>query len=435
MSSLHPALNPPPAVRAIAERLERAGFETWCVGGAVRDALLGHPHLDWDLATAARPEQVRTLFRRTVPVGIEFGTVGVLDDEGTMHEVTTFRRDVRTDGRHAVVEFGASLDDDLARRDYTINAIAYSSTRDEMRDAFGGRDDLRAKVLRAVGDAAARMREDRLRALRGIRFAARFGFVIEPATWRAIAESARELGSLSAERVKQEMEKTMDQVARPSAAFMMWRESGALQTLVPSLGSVSDTTLASLDRLARPGLAGRPQRRLNRIAALFADVPAGEVERALRALRFSNQDTSWIGAITRGRQTIAPELDVTVGAGAAPAAAQLRRWAARVGRMHLLPILRIEIARRPAPVTGAWCALYRRAGRSIFRDALVIGDLSVDGEDLERAGVPAGRVMGQVLRALLESVLDDPALNQHETLLARAHDLAGRFSREAQRES
>src|SRR3954469_23319501 len=155
-------LRPPPQVLQIARRLEAKGFETWCVGGAIRDALLGHPHLDWDFATSARPEQVRELFgyRRTIPVGIEFGTVGVLDDSGTMHEVTTFRRDVKTDGRHAEVEFGVSLDDDLARRDFTINALAYSPTTSELRDPFDGRSDLRKGVVRAVGDARARMRED-----------------------------------------------------------------------------------------------------------------------------------------------------------------------------------------------------------------------------------------------------------------------------------
>ena len=113
---------------AIARTLIDAGHETWCVGGAVRDALLGIAHLDWDLATAARPEVVRRLFRRTIPVGIQFGTVGVLDATGRMHEVTTFRRDVRTDGRHAEVEFGVSLHDDLARRDFTINAMAWYPT-------------------------------------------------------------------------------------------------------------------------------------------------------------------------------------------------------------------------------------------------------------------------------------------------------------------
>src|ERR1041384_4566068 len=164
-------LNPPPSVRTIAKKLEEAGHEAWCVGGAIRDALLGHPHLDWDLATSATPAEVRRLFgpRRTIPVGVEFGTVGVLDRDGRMHEVTTFRRDVKTDGRHAEVEFGASLDEDLSRRDFTINAIALSPITGELRDPFGGQTDLERKVVRAVGDADARMREDRLRALRAIR--------------------------------------------------------------------------------------------------------------------------------------------------------------------------------------------------------------------------------------------------------------------------
>src|ERR1700694_4296123 len=176
-------LNPPESVRKIAATLEAAGFETWCVGGAVRDALLGHAHLDWDLATAAKPQDVQKLFFRTVPVGIEFGTIGVLDSDNVMHEVTTFRKDVQTDGRHAVVEFGVSLDDDLARRDFTINAIAYSPKTGEIRDPYEGRKDLEKKIIRAVGDPRERMREDRLRALRAMRFAARFGFKIDPATW------------------------------------------------------------------------------------------------------------------------------------------------------------------------------------------------------------------------------------------------------------
>src|SRR3954468_2255607 len=156
-----PRLNPPETVLDIAAALERAGYEAWCVGGAIRDALLGHPHLDWDLATSATPTQMRELFgaRRTIPIGVEFGTVGVLDRFGAMHEVTTFRRDVKTDGRHAEVEFGVSLEDDLARRDFTISAIAYSPKLDELRDPFGGRSDLDARIVRAVGDPEARMRE------------------------------------------------------------------------------------------------------------------------------------------------------------------------------------------------------------------------------------------------------------------------------------
>ena len=270
-------MNPPPNVRKIAQRLEDAGFETWCVGGAVRDALLGHPHLDWDLATAAKPEDVRGLFKHTVPVGIEFGTIGVLDEDRVMHEVTTFRRDVQTDGRHAVVEFGASLDDDLARRDYTINAIAYSPRLDEVRDPFGGQADIKKEIIRAVGDPRDRMNEDRLRALRAIRFASRFGFGIERATWDAIVESAPHLSRLSAERVKQEIEKTMEQVKFPSKAFAMWRDTGAMATLIPSLAGISDQELAPLDHLRRPLIPGRPMRRQTRIAALFASAPAAGI--------------------------------------------------------------------------------------------------------------------------------------------------------------
>src|SRR5438045_6868377 len=172
------ALRPPPPVLEIADQLENAGFEAWCVGGAIRDALLGHPDLDWDLATSATPAQVRELFgmRRTIPVGVEFGTVGVLDRAGAMHEVTTFRRDVRTDGRHAEVEFGVSLDDDLARRDFTINAIAYSPRRNDVRDPFDGQRDLASRLVRAVGDARARVRAERLRSLRVVGCAARVEF-------------------------------------------------------------------------------------------------------------------------------------------------------------------------------------------------------------------------------------------------------------------
>ncbi|MBX6332650.1 MAG: hypothetical protein IRY91_12450, partial [Gemmatimonadaceae bacterium] len=287
-------IRPPGPVLEIARTLERAGFEAWCVGGAVRDALLGHPHLDWDIATSATPREVRRLFRRTVPVGIEFGTVGVLDEQGTMHEVTTFRRDVQTDGRHAVVEFGASLDDDLARRDFTINAIAYSPTRGTLHDPFGGQRDLERGVVRAVGEPGERMREDRLRALRGIRFAARFGFEIEPATWSAIVASAPHLGRLSMERVKQELEKTMEQARHPSRALRLWRESGALATLVPALTRISEVTLGSLDAIPLPGPGAREARKINRLTALFADLAPGEAERALRALRFSNADVAWI---------------------------------------------------------------------------------------------------------------------------------------------
>ncbi|HEY6219601.1 MAG TPA: CCA tRNA nucleotidyltransferase, partial [Gemmatimonadaceae bacterium] len=333
-------LRPPPQVLEIARRLESKGFEAWCVGGAIRDVLLGHPHLDWDFATSARPEQVRTLFghRNTIPVGMDFGTVGVLDADGVMHEVTTFRRDVRTDGRHAEVEFGVSLDDDLARRDFTINAIAYSPTRDELRDPFKGREDIKRGLVRAVGDPEARMREDRLRALRAIRFAARFGFEIDDATMRAIRSSAPHLGRLSAERVKQEVEKTMDQVTRPATAFGLWRSTGAFTTLIPSLAGVSDADLAVIDALARPSLPRRPQRRLNRIAALL--LPLGKDSAAvLTSLRFSKQETNWVATIVERSRGVGAEIRQAVLSRADVSDATIRRWVAGVGRLHIGGVL------------------------------------------------------------------------------------------------
>src|SRR5207244_3738847 len=173
------------AVLRIAKQLEGAGYETWCVGGAIRDNLLKVENHDFDLTTAAPPDEVRRLFKRTVPVGIEHGTVAVLDQQNRQHEVTTFRKDIKTDGRHAVVEFGVSLMDDLARRDFTINAIAYHPIRHEWRDPFHGAEDLEHKLIRSVGDANWRFQEDYLRILRALRFSARFEFRIHPRTLEA----------------------------------------------------------------------------------------------------------------------------------------------------------------------------------------------------------------------------------------------------------
>ena len=420
-------LRPPKEVVDIARRLESKGFETWCVGGAIRDALIGQEHLDWDFATAARPEQVRELFghRKTIPVGIEFGTVGVLDDKGVMHEVTTFRRDVKTDGRHAEVEFGVSLDDDLARRDFTINAMAYSPTRDELRDPFKGRDDLRNGVVRAVGDAHARMREDRLRALRGIRFASRFEFRLDPVTLDAIRESAPHLGRLSAERVKQEIEKTMDQVARPGDAFRMWKATGAFATLVPKLAGATDDALSVPNHLAIPGLARRPQRRVLRIAGLFAGLDAQTISRTLTDLRFSKQDTSWIAAVVDRFRVVGDDIAGALVTGEKVSDARVRGWVATMGRLHVGAVMRLAAAvwavrrgaGKPYPDARSVATLYRRMLRIAFRDPIELRDLAVDGNDLKEAGIAGGRELGRILEALLRRVIEEPMLNRTDWLL------------------
>lgn len=424
-----PQLRPPPAVFEITRALEKAGFQAWCVGGAVRDALLGHVHLDWDLATDATPDQMRTIFgrKRTIPVGIDFGTVGILDEGGVLHEVTTFRRDVRTDGRHAEVEFGASLDEDLARRDFTINAIAYSPTTSELRDPFGGRKDLKAGIIRAVGTAADRMREDRLRALRAIRFAARFGFAIDPATMTAIRESAPHLTRLSAERVKQELEKTMDQLRAPSRAIRLWIESGAMMVLVPELAGLSDKTLRALDHAALPGLPRRPGRRLVRFAVLASELQGSDVLAVATRLRFSKHDAQWLAGLVERWQTLNGDMSAQLSRGV-PGGATVRRWVARIGRLALPAFFRVAEARWAAardsggiePTAQAVHSLYRTALRTSLRDPLDIRDLAVDGEDLQRAGVQAGPRLGKILGRLLDWVLEDPKRNARDVLIEEA---------------
>jgi len=428
-------LRAPSAVVEIARTLTVSGYETWCVGGAVRDALLGRNSLDWDLATAAPPNVVRRLFRRTVPVGIEFGTVGVLDAGGIMHEVTTFRRDVHTDGRHAVVEFGASLDEDLARRDFTINAIAFDPIGERVHDPFGGRDDLAAGLVRAVGDAEARLNEDRLRALRAIRFASRFDFAIEPETWRAIVGSAPFLARLSPERVKQEVEKTMEQVHRPSIAFRRWRDSDAFRALVPGLASVTDQILAAVDSLPTPGLRTRPQRRALRIAALLSDLEGRAAESALRALRFSNHDVGWISGLVQLWQVFGVELTATICADEALADSDLRRLAARVGRLRVSSFLRLAAAHwsalpaSQAPPAARIRTVYKRALRIAFHDAIDLADLAIDGDDLRAAGIPAGPIYGPLLASLLKAVVEEPSYNERGLLLGRAREFAATWVR------
>jgi tRNA nucleotidyltransferase (CCA-adding enzyme) len=412
--------------------LERAGFQVWAVGGAVRDALIGHSHLDWDLATDATPDQVRTVFgrKRTIPVGIEFGTVKVLDAEGVAHEITTFRRDVRTDGRHAEVEFGASLDEDLARRDFTINAVAYSPSRGEVHDPFGGQKDLAARVVRAVGDPPARMREDYLRALRAIRFAARFDFEIDPRTWTAIRESAPHLTRLSAERVKQELEKTMDQVELPSRALRLWREGGAMGVLIPELSSVSEEALRAVDFAARPGPPRRPGRRLIRLATLFSDMSASDVATVANRLRFSRHDAKWLAELNeRWREFDAPISNALIGG--APEPTQVRRWIARIGRTRLSSFFRIAAARwearreggAPTPDRKSVHALYRQASHMALTEPLELNDLAIDGDDLRTVGIQPGPGVGKILWSLLDLVLADPSENTRDRLMAEARRL------------
>lgn len=405
----------PDDVLEIAQRLEGAGFETWCVGGAVRDNLLGHENKDFDLATAATPAEVRKLFRRTVPVGLEHGTVAVLDRHGRPHEVTTFRKDVATDGRHAVVAFGVSLDDDLARRDFTVNAIAYHPLRHEWRDPFSGAADLAAGVLRAVGDPALRFREDYLRILRLLRFAARFGFTIDPATWEAARASAGGLRQLSAERVREEWFRGLVTARAPGELFVLWSEVGAVEIWLPELvsgersagraESAAATAASSAHRSPLTGL----DRFAQRDAVLMTAYLSADPEATLRRLKCSNAQIERGRRIAEYRERQPDPADEVA----------VRRWMAAVGpAVDDLVAIHGAAETAEAPGTASLAdavARVRQVGAP-----LTIGDLAVDGNDLMQAGIPGGPAIGETLRRLLQEVLEDPDLNTKAELVRRA---------------
>jgi tRNA nucleotidyltransferase (CCA-adding enzyme) len=386
----------PEEVLEIARTLEQAGHQAWCVGGALRDALLDHPHSDFDIATSATPAQVQALFRRTAAVGEKYGTIGVLDRRRVLHEVTTFRRDVVTDGRHAVVEYGVSLEEDLSRRDFTINAIAYHPIRQEWRDPFSGRRDLADGVIRAVGDPSHRFREDYLRILRGIRFAARFDFAIEPATWAAARASAAGLATLSAERVRDEWVKGLRTARSVAGLVSLWRGVGATTYWMPELERTPPEILARA--------AGVPleQRDPVLLTALLTATP----DHVLRRLRASSAEVDRAKACADGPP--APEgFDE-------PA---VRRWLSRVG-VAADDLMALWGLRHGAE--SPWAPVVRAVRER--RDPLTRADLAITGNDLRDAGV-SGRRIGEILTVLLDRVLETPALNSRETLLALARDL------------
>jgi tRNA nucleotidyltransferase (CCA-adding enzyme) len=377
----------PSEVLKIAKKLEDAGFETWCVGGAIRDNLLGVENHDFDLTTAAPPAEVQKLFKRTVPVGIEHGTVAVLDGANQQHEVTTFRKDIQTDGRHAVVEFGVSLMDDLARRDFTINAIAYHPIRHEWRDPFQGEQDLAKKLIRSVGDPNWRFQEDYLRILRALRFSARFEFRIHARTLEAAKANIQGLAQLSAERVHDEWFKGIKTAKKVSKLVALWVDTGAKRIWLPELGPGSGGP-GAVDKLPRDPVL---------ITAFLAKDPASLLTR----LKCSNKDIERGRAIGSWREKYPDAKD--------PAA--IRRWLANTGEYadDLLTLL----AAPSAPLAKAVAAIRAK------NPPLAVKDLAVRGDDLIAAGVRPGPDVGEALGRLLEEVLEDPSRNTKAYLLSR----------------
>lgn len=417
--------SPPPGLLEVANRLEDSGYEAWAVGGALRDARLGRARADWDLATNARPEETRSLFRRTVPLGIEHGTVGVLTADGTMYEVTTFRLDVETDGRHATVEFADTVEEDLARRDFTINAMAWRPVTDELRDPFSGSDDLASGVLRAVGEPHRRFSEDYLRVLRGLRFAGVYGLEVDEATWEALLEATPSLGRLSAERVRDELMKVMVS-HRPSATLRLYGESGALGPWYPELVAAAkhsrwELSLAAVDATGK----SRPFLRVVRLLLAADDDSdrgtdlADTADAVLRRLKFSTADTR------RGRHLVRHYLPLVH---PADSAARMREWIHDVGTEHARDLFRLHFAMGRATGSDETCRALQYTWRRVHDELIVgspvtLGDLAVSGNDLLDLGLPRGPLVGLMLEELLAQVLESPEANEREELLRRAGEL------------
>ncbi|MDE2676801.1 MAG: CCA tRNA nucleotidyltransferase [Gemmatimonadota bacterium] len=416
----------PGPVRELVEQLEDAEFETWTVGGAVRDALRGKPaeREDWDLATRATPQQMRRVFRRTIPLGPEYGTLGVFGSDGVLYEVTTFRHDVVTYGRKAVVAFAESLDEDLSRRDFTVNAMAWHPRREVLRDPHGGERDLQAGILRAVGDPAERFREDYLRVLRGLRFAGSLGLEIEPGTWSGMTAAVPGLDRLSRERIREELMKVLAG-REPSRTLRLYRRCGALDRVFGEMAPVAGRgALATVDAVAEGGVAGAAEDTpvgVVRLAALLL-FGAGDgngngsaaVAELLVGLRFSRDE------VERVTEAMSGGLGPTAEQMADPVAR--RRWVAGTGWGGVGDVFRVWIAALRAGTATRAEDEVRRMIAAATRDRdtgvpLSVADLAIAGRDLVARGWKPGPGIGRALHRLLDAVWANPALNTRTALM------------------
>ncbi|HEX5052409.1 MAG TPA: HD domain-containing protein [Planctomycetota bacterium] len=440
----------PKDVFTLIGQLAAAGRRAWIVGGCVRDSLLGKPATDWDLATDARPDELMRIFPRAIPTGLQHGTVTLVMG-GRHYEVTTLRGEASySDGRRPdAVRFVGDIEADLARRDFTINAIAVDPASGALIDPHGGRRDLDAKVIRAVGVARERFAEDGLRVLRAARFAATLEFDLATETFAAIGPTLDTFRKVSAERVRDEWIKTM-RARRPSRAFEVMRESGMLAVTCPELlegVDMEQNKWHSFD-VWRHGMAcmdacvGDP---VLRIAALLHDVGkprtrafsdktkdytfyehdrvgAEIAEPICERLRFSNDERLRITALVRHHLFHYDQWTD----------AAVRRWIRRVGKDRLEDLYALSEAdtRAKAEVIEPELLLPIQALRSHVERVLAKGaalstrDLAIDGDDLMREfGRPPGRWIGEVLDALLEDVTAEPAGNERTALLHKARSI------------
>ncbi|GHV75657.1 HDIG domain-containing protein [Spirochaetia bacterium] len=444
-----------PILKEVAAIFNGVGKQVFLVGGAVRDLHLGKEAEDWDLATDARPEEVTSLFRRVIPTGIKHGTVTVRY-KGYSLEVTTFRSESSySDGRHPDhIEYASTIEEDLSRRDLTMNAIALALPGGERVDPFKGLEDIRARRIRCVGNPEERFREDGLRPLRALRFASQLGFTVEDATLAAIPGALSTTAKVSPERIRDELDKTIGS-PRPSLALLLMEKSGLLGLILPELAAcrgidqkgfhrfdVLDHSLLACDYAAR---TEAPQS--VRLAALFHDIGKPVVRKLdesgvwtfYQHEKVSAKMARDIGLRFRYPNAVIDRMVHLIAEHmfhyeANWTDAAVRRFIIRVGEEYLEDIYALRQADAYATAgiegePGFLAPLVSRIDGILAQNrALSLKDLAISGMDLIAMGIAPGKRIGIILKELLESALDDPELNTREKMLEIAEKLNWRYT-------
>jgi len=446
----------PPLLEEISNFFRGAGFSVYLVGGAVRDFLLNQEASDWDIATDALPTDVMNLFHRTIPTGIAHGTVTIIYKKRHI-ECTTFRTESDyTDGRHpATLSYAATIEEDLSRRDFTMNAVAVSLPDGAIIDPFNGRADVRAKLIRTAGNPLDRFLEDGLRPIRAVRFAVQLGFTVDAQTLAAIPQALHITEKISIERFREEFSKMLACPA-PLAGLRLMESTGLLRIFIPELVQCRGVEQKGHHRfdvldhsflVCNAAPAGTEHLHI-RLAGLFHDIgkPTVRKQAADGSYTFYRHEAvseKMTRAIMRRLKYSNIEIEKTAHLVAQHmfhyepswTDAAVRRFIIRVGKENIDDLF----ALRKADVfglAGAYAEPNFLAEFTARIDALLkeegaynLKDLAVDGKDLMAAGIPAGRALGLVLHDLLETVLDDPTQNTREHLLPIAAALYERIKR------
>ena len=431
-----------PGAAALLDALHAAGYAAYAVGGCVRDSLLGRTAHDWDLCTSALPQQVMELFgtEQCIPTGLQHGTV-TIKYGGQLYETTTFRTEGSyTDGRHPdAVQFVPDVREDLARRDFTINAMAYNAA-EGLVDPFGGQKDLQNGLLRAVGEPQQRFTEDALRILRLYRFAARFGFALDAATARAARQLAPHLDCISAERIQEELAKLL--AAPQPGAYL---EPAVLAVVLPELTPEILTAAKPVVDACPAGEENLPVR----WAALLGALGETDTRRVLKRLRCSNtciEETAILvretagegvyGSFLLGHESghsiarptacgsrVPPQRTVLGETPAHAGEVAIRRLLGRYGLRTVERLCALCAALHPQAASA--CALAAQRARQLEADGVCcrVSQLAVNGRDLMAAGIPAGPALRRVLEALLDGVIRAEYPNEKPALLAAAQKI------------